>query len=282
MKFLLSLLLIAAAAAAGYHFEPELRGFLTGSPQVTVASIPPAAVVPPSEIHPGDYAPEQLPKQIHISAGATVALEGSGMKMKAETSTQVELVRIEGEQVIFNAGAGNASVAIKDTDLLQLLANVPKKANSPTPAPAIVESTPPPAPPSPEPTLPSEVTPPAPAESTPPQAEASLPGDSMEATPQTAETPEAPKAPAETVMTPVVAAMQESLQNHEVTEINFSDIVEWTTGPDEVINGTTMQTGFANCETTTVFGSKILQAKAYIQNNKVIRWVWPKSGVQIK
>ena len=104
----------------------------------------------------------------------------------------------------------------------------------------------------------------------------------MEATPQTAETPEAPKAPAETVMTPVVAAMQESLQNHEVTEINFSDIVEWTTGPDEMINGTAMQTGFANCETTTVFGSKILQAKAYIQNNKVIRWVWPKSGVQIK
>ena len=83
-------------------------------------------------------------------------------------------------------------------------------------------------------------------------------------------------------MTPVVAAMRNSLQNNEVAEIKFSEIKEWTTGPDEVINGTTLQTGFANCETTTVFGSKILQAKAYIQNGKVIRWVWPKSGVQIK
>jgi hypothetical protein len=32
----------------------------------------------------------------------------------------------------------------------------------------------------------------------------------------------------------------------------------------------------------TIFGIKTIQAKAYIRDGRVSRWVWPKSGLEIR
>jgi len=265
MKFVLSLLLIAAAAVAGYVFEPQLRQALTGQvpAEVSSRSIPEAT---PTVI---TYTPEQLPKEILIRAGATITLEGSGLKMKAETGATVPLLRIEGNQVIFDTGSGTGSVAMSETDLAEQLSRLTK---NPPPQPA------PSAPPSPPVAIPSPI----PSGEVEKPVETTMEGDSLTPDAPAPVPPVPPTPPEETVITPTVVAMQRSLENGDVTEFNRSQIVEWTTGPDEIKDGQPYQTGMVTCEVTTIFGSKHIQAKAYIQNEKVVNWVWPKSGAKIK
>ena len=77
--------------------------------------------------------------------------------------------------------------------------------------------------------------------------------------------------------------MQASIKGGEIKEFSFDQVLEWqaTDGPEK-FDGETYQTGIAAYKAETVFGVKTIQAKALIKDGKVVRWLWPKSGMEIK
>jgi hypothetical protein len=80
----------------------------------------------------------------------------------------------------------------------------------------------------------------------------------------------------------VVVIMQESIRDKQIKEFNFGQVLTWTAGPNETVEGQAFQTGLVSYKAETIFGVKTIQAKALIQNGKVVRWIWPKSGMEIK
>jgi hypothetical protein len=89
-----------------------------------------------------------------------------------------------------------------------------------------------------------------------------------------------PSAPAETA--DVVAVMKASITAGEIKEFTFDQVLDWQPGGVEVGDGESYQTGVASYKAETVFGVKTIQAKALIKGGKVVKWLWPKSGMEIK
>ena len=77
--------------------------------------------------------------------------------------------------------------------------------------------------------------------------------------------------------------MKASIQAGEIKEFSFDQVFEWQPGEGmETIDGIGYLTGIASYKAETVFGVKTIQAKALIQGGKVVRWLWLKSGMEIK
>lgn len=151
----------------------------------------------------------------------------------------------------------------------------PVKPVDPAPvAPTPVEPKPEdPKPAEPKPVEPITPAEPAPAEPTPP------------AEPKPAE----PTAPEPAVVTDtsapagdVVKAMQASLKAAQIKEFTFEQVIGWKDAGSETIGGQAYQTGLAAYKVETIFGPSNLQAKALIQNGKVVKWVFAKSGLEMK
>ncbi|MEO7101123.1 MAG: hypothetical protein ABI162_17340 [Luteolibacter sp.] len=273
MKPILNILGIGAAGIFGYMFEPNLRFQLTGIQPASeathekVAIEEPAAPTTPSPTTPqidvSGLASSQLPERVLLNAEAKVADSKSGIVMTIEAGNRVKPVRIEGESIIISPGDGPfvGKVAISDTDLLQQLAANPPGPATPAPEPtAAVAPTPEPAPtPTGESEEPAAMADPTPApESTPAPETAATGGDV------------------------VVAAMQDSVKTAQIKEFTFQQVLKWEAGPVETIDGESYQTGLASYKAETIFGVKTIQAKALLKDGKVQRWIWPKSGMEIK
>ena len=91
------------------------------------------------------------------------------------------------------------------------------------------------------------------------------------------EEPAPPAAPAD-----VVSIMQASVRAEQIKEFTFDQVLDWKAGEDETVDGETYQTGLVSYKAETIFGVKNIEAKALIRNGKVERWIWPKSGMEIK
>ena len=76
--------------------------------------------------------------------------------------------------------------------------------------------------------------------------------------------------------------MQESIRTGQIKEFSFDQVLTWKADADETIDGKTYQIGLASYKAETIFGVKTIQAKALIKDGKVQRWIWPKSGMEIK
>lgn len=276
MKFVINLLGLAAIGFLGYVAEPFLRGSLVGmagKPQNASQETPKASEAgPAASINLATLAPNQLPERVMLYADARVTDASSGVTMKIEAGNRVKLIRIEGENAVISPGEGpfQGSVPVNGTDLLeQLAANPPAApvapATSPTPAPAPV--TPPAEVAAAEPVMPEPAPTPEPtvAEATPPPAET---------------TPAAPTPPA--AAADVVGAMQASIRAEQIKEFKFDQVQEWTQEPDEAIDGETYQIGIASYKAETMFGVRVIQAKALVKNGQVQRWVYRKSGMDMK
>ncbi len=175
--------------------------------------------------------------------------------------------------------AGDKALAV---DATAADATMPAPAGTPVPAPAVVT-------PAPEPELdlaaldgPAE---PAddglgPAEPEPePEPEPAPEPVLADATPDPVMEDE-PAAPAPSV--DVVAVMQASIRAGEIKEFGEAQVQGWQAGEEETTDGTTYQTGLVAYTAETVFGVRTIQAKAYIKDGKVERWIWPNSGMEIK
>jgi hypothetical protein len=276
MKQLLNFLGIIAAGVFGYLYEPKLRPQLTGveapaavtgetkADETVVADTPVSA----PQIDLASLAPSQLPERVLLNAAVKVADSASGVVMTIDAGNRVKLMRIDGEEAVVSPGDGPfvGRIPIAATDLRQQLA-----ANPPGPAIAAAE---PPVSPTPEPAPAPEV-----AVTEVPVAPAPMP----EPVPAPEPTPAPEPAPVVAAAGgDPVKAMQDSVRSAQIKEFTFDQVLTWEAGPEEAVDGETYQTGLASYKAETIFGVKTIQAKALIKAGKVQRWIWPKSGMEIK
>jgi len=275
MKSFLLLLGTAGAGALGYLAEPSLRLQLTGTAAATrpaggngVLQLPNGA----TQIDLAALTPEQLPQRVLLKSDVKVTEPSSGVDMTVQAGNRVLLIRIDGGNAIISPGAGGlrGTVPVTETDLLQQLAASPPPApvapTAPIAGDSEVPAVIPEAPPVPEPA-------PAPAPAMVPEAPAPAAPTPAEPAPATA---------AGDANTPVVKLMQDSVSAAQIKEFTFDQVLEWAAAADEVVDGETYQTGIASYKAETIFGVKTIQAKALIKGGKVQRWIWPKSGMEIK
>lgn len=275
MKTPLIICIIVLSGVLGYLLEPSFRPLLSDAPakakpnantgvnEVIVLAEPPVDL--------SAYAPEQLPKTIKFKEPAQFKDQSSGLTIVMPADSTAKLIRVDGKTAVVTPGETDYKVLIpvEKTDLLERLAKVtPQGSATPPPAPSANPPTPEwnPAP-APEPT-------PAPT----PAPEPAAPAVAVES-------PAAP-APATASGTAsssdVVAVMKNSILAAEIKEFNFDQVSEWKPGTTETVQGETFETGTASYQAESPFGKKTIQAKAYIQNGKVVRWIWPSSGIQLK
>lgn len=76
--------------------------------------------------------------------------------------------------------------------------------------------------------------------------------------------------------------MQESIKAAQIKEFTFAQVLDWKADEPETTDGETYQTGLISYKAETIFGVKTIQAKALVKGDKVVRWIWPKSGMEIK
>lgn len=276
MKAFLFILGLVAAGFLGYSFEPQFRLSLTGKPPgkkpttSNTAEAPSPTVTKKSVIDLASIPADRLPAKVVLKAEAELVDGTSDLKVKVSAGSQINLIRLEGAYVIISPGAGSfeGKVPIGQTDLIEqitAMSDTPPPAPEPTPTPE----------PTPEATPAPEPTP----EPTPEPAPTPEPTPAPEPAPEPAPTPE----PAPAGSGDPVAIMKSSIQAGEIKEFTFDQVLEWVAGEGtETIDGQSYLTGIASYKAETVFGVKTIQAKALIQGGKVVRWLWPKSGMEIK
>lgn len=269
------LLGIGAAGAAGYVLEPSLRESLTGEAPKAKVVVVKEPVVEEEVVSPVDLSglqPEQLPEQILLKVAAEVGdpTNVAAPKMQIPAGAKVKGLRIEGQNLVISPGAGpyEGKVAIRGTDLVQqLAANPPKPVVAKQPEPSPVVPTPPP------------VTEPTPTPT--PEPEVATSGESKPEPVMPEPTP-TPATPAVLGETDVVKIMQESYKSGLIKEFVADKATSWKATGEEKIDGETYQTGLVDYSAETIFGVKNVQAKALIKGGKVLKWISPKSGMEIK
>jgi hypothetical protein len=80
----------------------------------------------------------------------------------------------------------------------------------------------------------------------------------------------------------VVALMQQSIRKGEIKEFTYTQVEDWKTGDNETVKGEEFQTGLISYTADTIFGPKAIEAKALVKDGKIQRWIWTKSGMEIK
>ncbi len=76
--------------------------------------------------------------------------------------------------------------------------------------------------------------------------------------------------------------MQESVRTGQIKEFTLDQVLTWKAEANETVDGATFQVGIVTYKAETIFGVKTIQAKALLKNGQVQRWIWPKSGMEIK
>lgn len=263
------------AGFLGYSLEPQFRERLTGNipeqskpqeakkeakkkpveeptkkvmdePKVVTPLAPEPPVVEDLP-DPAKFPADMLPEKILLKADAEISDAASGLNMTVTAGNKVNLVRLEGMNVVISPGAGpfEGTVPVKDTDLQEQLAAMPE------PDASAEEKKMPEPEPDPEPK------------------------------PEPAPKPAPAPAPAEPLDT--VSVMKASIKAGEIKEFAYDQVLEWKESDEsEAVEGTEYEVGMASYKAETVFGVKTIQAKALIKDGKVVRWLWPKSGMEIK
>ncbi len=286
MKQLCNFLGILAAGAFGYIFEPNLRPQLTGvdPSSDTIGEIEGSEI--PSDAPQIDLASltaSQLPDRVVLKTDARVADSASGVVMTIDAGNRVKLVRIDGSEAVISPGEGPfiGRIPVADTDLLQQLASNPAPpATEEDTSDEISEPAPPPAPAEPEVAMDDVAEKPA-ADEEPEGAPATEPAAAADPEPAEDSMP-TPEPAASAGDNDPVKAMQASIQAAAINEFTFDQVLNWEAGPEETVDGESYQTGLASYKAETIFGVKTIQAKALIKDGKVQRWIWPKSGMEIK
>jgi len=76
--------------------------------------------------------------------------------------------------------------------------------------------------------------------------------------------------------------MKAHVQAGNIKEFTFKQVQGWKAGPDEVVSGEPNQTGLVRYTAETIMGTKSIDAKALIKDGAVLKWIYPKSGMEIK
>jgi len=271
MKTFLILLGTILSCALGYWAEPRLRPHVSAIPAAKAQkpALPAAADLPPPPSDtPAEEPVDLLPEKVTLRSTVQFTDQASGLTMSIAAGSEARLLRIDGDTAIIRAGetAYTIVVPIAQTDLAVRLGQEEPAAVEPVPEPEVTPEPTPVPEPAPEP-VPAPEVPIEPAPVSEPRPE-----------------PQAEPAPAPPANVPVdvVAIMRASIRNGEIKNFGFTQVKDWKAAADETIDGEIYQIGVATYEDETLFGVQTIQAKALIQNGRVVRWIWPKSGVQIE
>ncbi len=287
MKLLINVLGLAAASYLGYLLEPSLRLSLTGHApsNVEIGRNKKVILQMPGDVQEIDLAsltPDQLPAKVLLKSDVKVTDVASGMNMLMPAGNRAKLVRIEGANAVVSPGEGPfyGLVPVTETDLFQQLAANPHSTRTTVEAP-VAPTTADPFAPTPGDSEESTKTPDplAVSQSTAEPTPEGTPAPAPEATPDSSDDSAAPAAGGEEG---VVQAMQASITAGQVKEFTFDQVLEWKADADETVEGETYQIGLLSYKAETIFGTKTIQAKALLKGGKVLRWIWPKSGMEIK
>ncbi|MDP3851347.1 MAG: hypothetical protein Q8Q59_12640 [Luteolibacter sp.] len=257
MKTFLILLGTGTAGVLGYFAEPKLRSQITG---VASVKAPDSAVETrmtddSNNIDPATLTEDQLPEKVTINTNVSFSDPSSGLALSVTSGSQVKLLRIENSMAVIRPGdtAYSIPIPISQTNLMEWLSANPPSATAPAPEP----------------------------ETTPAPELETTPAPEPEPEPEFTAAP-APDAPAIAGATDPVSLMQASIRSGQIKEFTFEQVLGWKAEADETIEGEIFQTGTASYKAETIFGIKTIQAKALIKDGKVRRWIWPKSGMEIK
>jgi len=191
----------------------------------------------------------QLPESVTLTGAVIFNNPATGERVTLPVGTTLELLRVEGGRAVLQAPDTNHPLAV-DVSLTSLVPAAPpvpepKPEHGPEPEPG------PESEPGPEPEPEPEPEPPAVEESTPEPSE-------------------------------IVRIMRQSIENREIKSFASDQVREWHPGPEETHDGETYQTGTLLYDEELVFSDKTLKAKALIKDGKVVRWMWPDLGMDIK
>ena len=234
-----------------------------------------------------EYRTDDLPKIVKIAKQIKLETNsGEGVKMLTR-GTEVKLLNRDGLELIIETtdGVAKGRVAVETTDLYGVLAQAKfdkdagKVAGGPTTAPPKPPVNPP-APVNPPPVAdptPPVATPPAPATGGPMVASGDGGTDGSD---NSAPTPE----PADKKLSPdeLVALMKKFIAAGTLKEFKAEQVVTWKAGEDESIDGVNYQIGLVTYKAQTIFGEKPVNAKALIKGGEVNRWVFAKSGMEMR
>jgi len=216
-------------------------------------------------IDPATVREDELPAQVTLKRRMEVSSADQASVVALEQNTIVQVIAKSGNNLTVSALSGplKGIVPVQHTDLLEQVARtriLQGGGETPvaavlTPAPTVV-----PTPPVVTQVDPPEVTP------TPPA-------------PEPTPTPVEPAAP---VSVDIVQLMQASIKGGQVKEFTFDQVQGWKVGEDESVDGEDYQTGLAAYKAETIFGVKTVQAKALVQKGKLVKWVYAKTGMEIR
>ncbi|MDB4624035.1 hypothetical protein OAE47_01365 [Akkermansiaceae bacterium] len=240
------------------------------------------------EIDLAEYRTDDLPKIVKIAKQIKLETNsGEGVKMLTR-GTEVKLLNRDGLELIIETtdGVAKGRVAIEITDLYGVLAQAKfdkdagKVAGRPTP-----DSPKPPVNP------PAPVNPPPVVDPTPPPV--ATPPDLATGGPMVAsgdggtdgsDNSEPAPEPADKKLSPdeLVALMKKFIAAGTLKEFKAEQVVTWKPGEDESIDGVSYQIGLVTYKAQTIFGEKPVNAKALIKGGEVNRWVFAKSGMEMR
>jgi hypothetical protein len=264
MNTSLYLAAILVAGGLGYYLEPQLSGSSPERQSETETLTEPKSESPPNfpQMDLSHLAPSQLPTKILINVPVKITNTDSGVVMSVEAGNHLKPVRIDGNNVVISPGSGpfTGEVAISDTDLVQQLTDHPPgPVTADAPSTAVLQ------------------------QESAASADAPTPQPATEATPGVTPIPaEQPQATNTVSDSDIVNAMQENIREGKIKEFNFDQVLDWKAGTTEMVEGESYQTGLASYKADTIFGIKTIEAKALLKGGKVQRWIWPKSGLEIK
>lgn len=280
MKALLFIIGMLGAGLIGFSFEPNLRMTLTGKApgkkKADGADGLAGSGILPAVIDLSKWPADRLPKKVLLKKAAEVSSKTDDIKMTIPSGSRVDLLRLEGGKLVISPGgdAFEGLVLMSDTDLPEQITELAKSGPIVEEQPVVtVDAGNPEVMPVPEPQ--PEVMP-------KPEVVVEVTKPEVVPLPEVTPEPEVVTEPASpTVVGDVVGIMQASIKNGEIKEFQVDQVLEWLPGGEETVEGETYVTGTVNYKKDTVFGLKTIQAKALIKNGKVVRWLWPKSGMVI-
>lgn len=212
----------------------------------------------------------QLPEMVTLKTSVALdAVEGEG-KVSLAKGDEVELLNRDQDSLIVETlnGKGKGKIDPKTTDVYDFLARaiyaeeageapmVPKR--TPTEKPMMSDT-------------PNEMA-----------GGQEMGGQEMAPEPTPEPEVEAVAAPAELGEEAIIALMQESIAAGAINEFTSEQVKNWAFEGDETVDGTDYQVGVASYEAKTIFGKRVVKAKALIKGGKVERWVFAKSGMEIQ
>jgi len=257
MKRFLILLGVAIAALLGYVVEPDL--------QLSARNHAAAPVIDPASLEPW-----QLPEKVTLKTEIKSSDKSSAITITLAPGSRVKLLRINGGKAVIRPDNTPYSIAlpISQTDLMEQLAAHPP--TGPIQVTAITDAE------EPMQAKPAQLA------VVPMTAPAPVPTPAQTVEPAPVPVPEPAPKPVEVGPIDVVQVMQDHISRGLIKEFSIEQVVEWQPEADETLNGVVYKTGSVSFKVTTYLGPKTIQAKAYIKDGKVSRWVGYRSGLEIK